>query len=120
MSLQAEDVVVSTGLELLAQLLQRARVVQLVAVHAERPRRGAGVRLEHPVRVRRVARALHAQVVELTGQPTQDLGRLVGRQVVDREDPVAECGHVPDCPLEVHVLVVDEEHAHDLHLSRRR
>jgi hypothetical protein len=48
---------------------------------------------------------------------TKDFPGVVGRDVVDRMDAIAELGYVPDRPLDEHVLVVDEDDADDLLLG---
>ena len=90
------------------------RVVELVAVDAQRPRLGAHERLEHAVRLARVAHAADVQVVELGRELAEDVPGLVRGHVVDGEDPVAEAGDVPDRLLDVQVLVADERDPDDL------
>jgi hypothetical protein len=115
--LQAEDVVVRTRLEVAAEPRQGSRVVELVAVDAQRPGMRPRVLLDRAVRISGVARAIHRDVVVLLGEPAQDPGRPVGREVVDHVDAVADVRDVADRPLEEDVLVPDQDDPHEPQLQ---
>ena len=97
---------------------EACRVVELVSVDAERPGRGAHVRLERRMRGCGVARPANLEVVELLLEGVQDLRGPIAGHVVDGVDAVADAGDVPDRALEEHVLVAykdDPDHPDAAH-----
>src|SRR5262249_30731716 len=80
--------VVCAGLELSPKGLETLRVVELVAVDCKNPCARAGVRLDHSMRVGRLARTPNVEVVVLTCQATEDSPCAVGRNVIDRVDRI--------------------------------
>lgn len=113
--LDAEGGVELAFVEYLAYTDEPSRVVQLVAVHAQHPRSRADVGLEHPVGLARMSRPTNVEMVQLHGEPSQNVPRPIRGDVVDSEDSVAEARNVPDRLLDVDVLVADENDPYDLH-----
>ena len=111
MRFDPEHVRVCAAEQVGAQPHEPGRVVQLVAVDAEHPRRRARVLREQPVRGRRVPRAANVEVLEVARERLENLPRAIARDVVDRVDPIAELGDVPDRLLDEQVLVPHEDAA---------
>ena len=95
---------------------QPGGVVELVAVDAEHPGVRARVALDERMRVTRPPHAHRLDVVELRGHTPYGVPRAVGGHVVGDVEAIAERGGVAQRLLHELVLVVDEHHAHDLHV----
>ena len=104
----------SAAEQLVAKGREARRIVELVAVDAEHPCVAARVLLDQRMRVVGMMRPPHVEMVDLAGQPLQDLPGPIRRDVVERVDTIAERGDVADRLLHEYVLVPHEDDADDL------
>ena len=114
--LEAEPLAVRPVEKLRAEGRQPGGVVELVAVDAEHPRVRPRVALHERMRVTRPPHAHRLDVVDLRGHTPDGVPRAVGGHVVGDVEAIAERGGVAQRLLHELVLVVDEHHAHDLHV----
>jgi hypothetical protein len=104
---------VSSRKQFLPQAPESVRIVELVSVDADRPSLGAGKPFDWPVRLRRSSRAAYLQMIELPSKVSENLPGVVGRNMVERVDAIAEVRDVPDRASDENIFIADENGADD-------